>query len=200
MRAASASHTGIPEVAPKRSVAPGDLARRTLLSGAGGSTLGLALAAFAGTELLASSSAWAAAPYAVPGEDLPIKRTWMAWPSSTAIWGNLLSGIQADIVKLANEIAKYNPVILCADGAAHAATARSRVSSAVTVLSSIPVDDCWMRDTGPNFRVDPSGALDAFSLNFNGWGNEQAHGKDRLVAGRIAAYLGIPLATATVTG
>ena len=65
MRAASASHTGIPEVAPKRSVAPGDLARRTLLSGAGGSTLGLALAAFAGTELLASSSAWAAASVVV---------------------------------------------------------------------------------------------------------------------------------------
>ena len=52
MRAASASHTGIPEVAPKRSVAPGDLARRTLLSGAGGSTLGLALAAFCGAAAL----------------------------------------------------------------------------------------------------------------------------------------------------
>ncbi|MEU7072151.1 agmatine deiminase family protein [Streptomyces narbonensis] len=39
----------------------------------------------------------------------------MAWPSSYTIWGSLLSKIQADIAKLAKEVAKYEPVIMCAE-------------------------------------------------------------------------------------
>jgi len=173
--------------------------RRTFLAHAGLSAAGIAFAGTVGGVIVAPKAS-AAPPFVVPGEEVPVERTWMAWPSSSAIWGGLLGGIQADIVKLANEIVKYNPVTMCADGAAAASVARSRVSAAVTVISSIPVDDCWMRDTGPNFRLDASGGMDAFSLNFNGWGNEQTHAKDGLVASRIAAYLGIPIQTAAVTG
>ncbi|MCX4775965.1 agmatine deiminase family protein [Streptomyces sp. NBC_01264] len=82
----------------------------------------------------------------------------------------MLSKIQADIAKLAKEIAKYEQVIMCADGSSAESTARSMCGSTVTVISSVPVSDCWMRDTGPLFRVDGAGGLDAIGLNFNAWG------------------------------
>ncbi|MEV6397379.1 agmatine deiminase family protein [Streptomyces sp. NPDC051907] len=57
-----------------------------------------------------------------------------------------------------------------------------------------------MRDSGPVFRTDGAGSLDAVGLNFNGWGNKQAHAKDALVAGRIAAYMGVPFTSADLVG
>ncbi|MFI5733616.1 agmatine/peptidylarginine deiminase [Kribbella sp. NPDC051587] len=176
------------------------LSRRQFVTRTGLAAAGLAAVGGGWQALTTRGSAVAAAPFAVPAEDVPVARTWMAWPSSTSIWGNLLGGIQSDVAKLANEIVKYNPVVMCADGTSAATTARGRVSSAVTVLSSIPVNDCWMRDTGPIFRLNGTGGMDAFGLNFNGWGNEQTHAKDTLVAPNIAAYDGVPLARASVVG
>ncbi|TXS14837.1 hypothetical protein EAO70_25815 [Streptomyces sp. adm13(2018)] len=92
----------------------------------------------------------------------------MAWPDSTSIWGNTLSGVQADIALIARTIAKYEPVVMCADSGA-AAQARQLCGSTVTVITTIPVGDCWMRDSGPVFRTDGAGGLDAIGLNFNGW-------------------------------
>ncbi|MEW2486784.1 agmatine deiminase family protein [Streptomyces sp. NPDC048411] len=123
----------------------------------------------------------------------------MAWPDSTAIWGRALSGVQADIALIARTIATYEPVIMCANSAS-AARARSMCGSSVTVISSIPVDDCWMRDTGPVFRTDGADGLDAIGLNFNGWGNKQTHARDALVAERIATYAGVPFTHADLVG
>lgn len=132
-----------------------------------------------------------ATTFVAPHEAALHARTWMAWPSSTAIWGSaLLPGIQADIALIAKTIAKYEPVILCADGSTHASNARNKCGSTVTVLSDIPVNDLWMRDTGCLFRVDASGKHDAVGLNFNGWGNKQTYTKDALVAGLVAAKAG----------
>lgn len=133
----------------------------------------------------------------------------MSWPSSYTIWGNLLSKIQADIAKLAKEIAKYEPVVMCADGSTAASQARSMCGSTVTVIGSVPVSDCWMRNTGPLFRVDGAGGLDTLGLNFNAWGENatsfygipaSAYDKDRAVAKNLAAYVGVPFTTAGVVG
>ncbi len=136
------------------------------------------------------------AAFAVPVDSVPHTRTWMAWPDSTTIWRRSLAGVQANIALVAKTIAKYEPVYLCAN-AASVAKARSMCGPGVTVIGTIPVDDCWMRDSGPIFRVDGAGGLDTVGLNFNGWGNKQKpHGNDALVARRIAAYLGVPFAAA----
>ncbi|MEV8372282.1 agmatine deiminase family protein [Kribbella sp. NPDC056861] len=176
------------------------LSRRQFVARTGLAAAGLAAAGGGLRAVSTHGAAYAALPYKVPGEEALVRRTWMAWPSSTSIWGNLLGGIQSDIVKLANEIVKYNPVVLCADGTSNANTARSRVSAAVSVIGSIPVNDCWIRDTGPVFRLDGAGGMDAFGLNFNGWGNEQTHAKDSLVAQNIAMYDGVSLTKASVIG
>ncbi|MGM9443552.1 agmatine deiminase family protein [Streptomyces murinus] len=180
----------------------GGMGRRGFLTAAGLTAAGAALAATGGRALAASprSQAASAGSFSVPIEDVRHTRTWMAWPDSTAIWGRkLLSGVQADIALIARTIAKYEPVIMCANSGS-AANARSMCGSSVTVISSIPVDDCWMRDSGPVFRTDGAGGLDAVGLNFNGWGNKQTHAKDALVAERIAAYVGVPFASAGLVG
>ncbi|MFG2882732.1 agmatine/peptidylarginine deiminase [Streptomyces sp. NPDC048297] len=115
------------------------------------------------------------------------------------MWGGTLSGVQADIALIARTIATYEPVVMCANSAS-AAKARSSCGSSVTVISSIPVDDCWMRDTGAVFRTDGAGGLDAVGLNFNGWGNKQTHARDAHVAERIAAYVGVPFTSAALVG
>ncbi|MFD9475173.1 agmatine/peptidylarginine deiminase, partial [Streptomyces goshikiensis] len=137
--------------------------------------------------------------FAVPLDTVRHTRTWMAWPDSSAIWGRKLAGVQANIALIAKTVAKYEPVVMCANPAG-AAKARGACGSAVTVITSIPVDDCWMRDSGPVFRTNGAGGLDTVGLNFNGWGNQQTHAKDSLVAGRIAAHVGVPFTTAGFVG
>ncbi|MGW1547402.1 agmatine deiminase family protein [Streptomyces sp. NPDC002346] len=170
------------------------LNRRGFLVAAGATAAGAALA----TTTQGRARA-AADTFRVPVEDVRHTRTWMAWPDSTAIWPGKLSGVQADITLIARTIATYEPVVMCANSGS-AAKARSMCGSTVTVISSIPVDDCWMRDTGPVFRTDGYGGLDAVGLNFNGWGNKQTHAKDALVAERIASYVGVPFTYADLVG
>jgi agmatine deiminase len=121
----------------------------------------------------------------------------MAWPSSRAVWGRLLPGIQRDIALIASTIARYEPVIMCAD-AADVEAAREACGRGVEVIGDVPVDDCWMRDIGPVFTLDQRGALGAIGLNFNGWGDRQIHGQDQHVAEGIAALVGVPLYRADI--
>ncbi|MCX5402493.1 agmatine deiminase family protein [Streptomyces sp. NBC_00335] len=180
------------------------MSRRTLLARTGAVAAGLAVGPVLGGIQPAQAAAWR-----VPGEETSHKRTWMAWPSSYTIWGSSLSKIQTDIAKLAKEIAKYEPVTMCADGSSAASQARSMCGSTVTVISSVPVSDCWMRDTGPLFRVDGAGGLDSVGLNFNAWGENattfygipaSAYNKDRVVAQKLAAYTGVAFAKTSVVG
>ncbi|OKI54447.1 agmatine deiminase family protein [Streptomyces sp. MJM1172] len=179
------------------------LDRRGFLTAAGLTAAGAALAAVGGEAFAAARpaarAAVAAGGFAVPLDTVRHTRTWMAWPDSSAVWGRKLAGVQANIALIAKTIAKYEPVVMCANTAG-AAKARGACGSAVTVITSIPVDDCWMRDSGPVFRTNGAGGLDAVGLNFNGWGNQQTHAKDSLVAARIAAHVGVPFTTAGFVG
>ncbi|MFF2626849.1 agmatine/peptidylarginine deiminase [Kitasatospora griseola] len=181
------------------------LGRRRFLTAAGLAAAGTALTAATGGRARASqrSAAGAAAAgsgsaagFRVPVDTVPHTRTWMAWPDSSTIWRSRLGGVQSNIALIARTIAKYEPVTMCANPAS-VAKARSLCGPTVTVIGDIPVDDCWMRDTGPVFRTDGAGGLDTVGLNFNGWGNHQnPHGNDALVAGRLAALLGLPFTAA----
>lgn len=137
----------------------------------------------------------------VPAESAPHVRTWMAWPWDPRIWGvKPLKEAQTAIATVARTIAGYEPVMVCADGPTNAAKARKMCGPTVQVIGSIPVNDCWMRDTGPIFRVNGAGRRNAFGLNFNGWGDKQRHNKDALVAPRVAAYVGVPFSQASIVG
>lgn len=183
---------------------PDHISRRSLLVRAGFLGAGLAVAgcdADARRQVLTGTPGSQRASWRVPGEEAFHERTWMAWPSSERVWGpTLLGGIQGNVARCAREIARSEPVIMCADGAAAARRAKSMCGRGVTVIDSIPVNDCWMRDTGPLFRVDGTGGPDAFGLNFNGWGDKQIHGKDGRVARRVAGRAGVAFSRAAVVG
>ncbi|MEY9848715.1 agmatine deiminase [Streptacidiphilus sp. BW17] len=183
------------------------LDRRRFLAATGLTAAG---AAWVATGLAGTARAATAAPgvrarnprsaatgtFAVPLDSVPHTRTWMAWPDSTAIYGRKLAGMQTDIARIANTIATYEPVYLLANSASVAAAKRACTNPHVTVIGTIPIDDCWMRDSGPVFRTNGAGGLDAVGLNFNGWGNKQTHAHDALVAQRVAAYLGVDFTAA----
>jgi agmatine deiminase len=164
---------------------PGELSRRGFLGVAAAAVAGCA----AGTAVPdgpAPDQILRGRTWRVPAEEVEHRRTWMAWPSSRAIWGKWLSGVQHDIALIARTIARYEPVVMCARDADAARQARRRCGPRVKVIVEIPVNDCWMRDTGPVFRVSNGGDLGALGLGFNGWGGRQVHGKDSRVARRVA--------------
>jgi agmatine deiminase len=145
--------------------------------------------------------------FMVPIDSAKHTCTWMAWPDDPTIWTGGSGGrrggsspsvaqIQSNIARVANTIAKYEPVIMCANPAS-AASARAACTNAnVTVITSIPVNDCWMRDSGPVFRTNGAGGVDAVGLNFNGWGGQQTVTNDAKVAAAVAAYAGVPFTAA----
>lgn len=167
----------------------GSLSRRAFLGVAAGAAAGCVAA-----------SAGPGRTWQVPAEHVEHLRTWMAWPSSRAIWGKWLSGVQEDIALIARTIARYEPVVMCARSRDAAEQARHECGSGVRVIDSIPVDDCWTRDTGPIFRFSVERDLGALGLGFNGWGRRQVHRKDRLVARRLAARVGADFERADVVG
>ncbi|MGW0394540.1 agmatine deiminase family protein [Streptomyces sp. NPDC003042] len=174
--------------------------RRTLLRSAAAGAAGIVLSSSAAQPATAGGAARTGRRMTVPGDHVPHLRTWMAWPSSRSLWGPDLAGVQRDIALIARTVARYEPVLMCAADASAAATARARCGSAVTVTSSLPVDDLWMRDTGPVFRRDGAGCVDAVGLNFNGWGGKQPHREDAGVARLIAARESLPFTRTAFTG
>ncbi|MFE0462384.1 agmatine/peptidylarginine deiminase [Kitasatospora sp. NPDC058965] len=183
------------------------LDRRRFLAAAGLAAAGAAATAAVGTQAFAAARPSSGRPgpatagtFTVPVDSAPHTRTLMAWPDSTAIYGRKLAGMQANIALIANTIAGYEPVLMLANSASVAAARRACTNPNVTVIGSIPVDDCWMRDTGPVLRTDGAGGLDAVGLNFNGWGGRQTHANDALVAQRLAAYLGVNFTAAGLVG
>ena len=164
---------------------PRELSRRAFLGVAAAAVAGCSAGATgqddAAPQRIEFGRAWR-----VPAEEVEHRRSWMAWPSSKAIWGRWLPGVQNDIALIARTIARYEPVVMCARDADAARRARRWCGPRVKVIDDIPVDDCWMRDTGPVFRLSKGGDLGALGLGFNGWGGRQVHGKDSRVARRVA--------------
>lgn len=172
---------------------PPTVDRRTVLASAGLATAALLTPAPAGGQ--PADSRWR-----VPRDTREHTRTWMGWPDRVDVWGRrLLPGVQRDIARIARAISRFEPVVMLANGPS-AEHARRACGPAVTVIDSIPLDDCWLRDTGPVFRVDGRGGLDAFGTSFNGWGGRQAHDHDALVAERIASFVGVDFSVAGFVG
>ncbi|MFD4635451.1 agmatine deiminase family protein [Streptomyces sp. NPDC058284] len=119
----------------------------------------------------------------MPEEAAPHELTYMSWPSRR-IWKSDVHAVRQDIARIARTIAEFEPVTLLANER-DVAAARRACGSGVTVVP-VPVDDLWMRDTGPSFVLGPDG-IAGVDLNFNGWGGKQEHGRDGKVARTVLA-------------
>ncbi|KVM92335.1 agmatine/peptidylarginine deiminase [Burkholderia stagnalis] len=153
-----------------------------------------------GSALLAGTlgGAWSGAARAqgttwhMPDEGAPHTATWMAFGPSEDIWGaRLLPVVRENLAAVAKAIAAHEPVKMLVREQDYAIA--SRLCGASVELVQHPVDDLWMRDTGPVFVKQASGQLGGVNFNFNGWGNKQEHDQDAEVAPFVAGRAGARL-------
>ena len=132
----------------------------------------------------------ATGPWVMPDEGDPHKRTWMAFGASERIWGRrLLPQVRRDLATIATTIAQYEPVSMLVR-AEEMDQARGLIGTANVELVEAPIDDLWIRDTGPVF-VKNAGGWGGVDFNFNGWGGKQEHRRDGKVAEFVAARAGV---------
>ncbi|MGA5537210.1 agmatine deiminase family protein [Mycolicibacterium nivoides] len=125
----------------------------------------------------------------MPDEGYPHKRTWMAFGASEAIWGAaLLPEVRRNLATIARTIAQFEPVTMLVRAEDHD-LAREIVGPTVELVEA-PLDDLWMRDTGPVF-VKGNGTMAGVNFNFNGWGEKQDFDHDAGVADFVAARAGV---------
>lgn len=116
----------------------------------------------------------------MPDEAEPHLRTWMAFGASAELWGDMLAPVQDNLALIARTIVKFEPVTMLVR-ATEQALAREKCGPDVELMVC-PLDDLWMRDTGPIFVKGDKNERLAVDFNFNGWGNKQTHRADRKVA------------------
>ena len=125
----------------------------------------------------------------MPDEGEPHKRTWMAFGASEEIWGKeILPEAQRNLAAIALAIADYEPVSMLVREEDYE-IAEELVGSKVELVV-FPIDDLWMRDTGPVFVTQANGSKAAINFNFNGWGEKQDFDRDSKVAGLLHNGLG----------
>lgn len=121
----------------------------------------------------------------MPDEAAPHTATWMSFGVRDEIWSaELAEGARESLALIAASIARYEPVRVLVDpGSEH-----DPIPGAEFIEQ--PVDDLWIRDTGPSF-VHTAGGLRGVDFNFNGWGDRQDHAADAVVAEAVCARAGV---------
>jgi agmatine deiminase len=157
--------------------------KRRALLGRMASLGGLALAGVP-LRALAAGEGWQ-----MPDEADNHRGTWMSFGPSEDVWGRrLLKPVREHLAGIARAIAAFEPVHMLVreedQDLAH------RLCGPQVQLQVQPVDDLWMRDTGPVFVRDAQGARAGVDFNFNGWGDKQAHRQDAEVAAAVCESSG----------
>ncbi|KNY17072.1 hypothetical protein AKG11_08690 [Shinella sp. SUS2] len=122
-----------------------------------------------------------------PGEFEPHAKTWMAWPHRQDLYGTRLADMQRAYADVAKAIAQFEPVSMVAHPE-HTKSARTLLGDGIEIVA-LPIDDCWIRDSGPTFLKRADGGLAGVSWRFNAWGRKhEPFDADDTLAGRVLAY------------
>ncbi len=131
-----------------------------------------------------------------PGEWEPHERTIMGWPTRESLWGATLEQARADYAYVANAIADFEDVTMIAGSPQEARAARAVCTGRVEIVE-LPIDDSWLRDSGPIYVVDDRGRRLAVHFGFNAWGERfSPWDKDAAVGELIATEIGDAVRTA----
>ncbi|WP_144874442.1 agmatine/peptidylarginine deiminase [Microbacterium sp. 1.5R] len=134
----------------------------------------------------------------MPAETAPHERTWMAFPAEGPTLGDTTVEREegyATWTAVAHAVAEFDTVAMLVDPA-EITRARRMLSRDIDIVEA-PVDEFWMRDSGPTFVVDDErpGVLGAVDWIFNGWGAPEwaqwgeAAQHARIIAGAVGAEL-----------
>ena len=126
---------------------------------------------------------------AMPPEWGPHERTMMAWPVRRELWGDALEQARLDHAAVARAIAAFEPVLMVAPEGGRGDVER-RIGSGVEVIE-LPIDDSWLRDSGPIVVTGTGGRRAGVDFRFNGWGEKFAPwDSDDALARELIAWLG----------
>ncbi len=127
-----------------------------------------------------------------PAEFEPHLQTWMAWPHREDLYEDLLGDVQKGYVQVARAISGFEPVTMVAHPD-HAEKARRMLGNHASVVE-MPIDDCWIRDSGPTFVQNADGSGSGVSWRFNAWGGKHApFDNDDALAGIILGHQDMPM-------
>ena len=134
----------------------------------------------------------------MPAETARHDRTWMAFPAEGQTLGETAAEREegyATWTAVAHAVAEFEPVSMLVDPS-EISRARRMLGGGIDIIEA-PVDEFWMRDSGPTFVIDDErpGVLGAVDWIFNGWGAPDwaewrlagEHG--RIVAGSVGAEI-----------
>jgi agmatine deiminase len=135
-----------------------------------------------------------AAGLSMPAESSIHERTLMAWPVRADLWGEGVAQARHDYATIANAIAAFEPVLMVAPPEA-APDARRLCGRRVDVVE-LPIDDSWIRDSGPIFVTGDGEAAGvrraAVDFGFNGWGGKFLPcDRDDALPAALLAHLGV---------
>src|SRR5215210_1070759 len=127
----------------------------------------------------------------MPAEWSPQERCVMAWPTRPELWHGQYQAATAEYAAVAEAIARFEPVLMVA-APGSGDDARRGCGPNVEVVE-LPIDDSWLRDSGPIFVLGPDGARTGVDFRFNAWGERSfPYADDDRFPERVLAHLGIP--------
>ncbi len=130
--------------------------------------------------------------YRMPAEWAPHECCWMSWPSKADQWPDGLVGAQETYAAVARAIRRFEPVRMVVEPG-RVEDARALCGTDIECIA-IPIDDPWMRDSGPTFLVRGDGTLAGTAWRFNSWGGKTSdYGHNARLAGRVLSRASAPV-------
>lgn len=134
----------------------------------------------------------------MPAEWEPHERTWMAWPPVGYLTDDGTDAAYRAWSAVANAIVRFEPVSMVVDPT-DVGCARAWLDPRITLVEA-PLDDAWMRDTGPTFVREGAGRVAGVDWVFNGWGAQEwtTWGRDAEMARRVCESTDVPVITSSL--
>ncbi|HVQ59617.1 MAG TPA: agmatine deiminase family protein [Solirubrobacterales bacterium] len=131
----------------------------------------------------------------MPAEWAPHERTLIAWPAREDAWrGTTIEDAHDAHAATVAAVAAFEPVLLVAKPE-HAEDARRRVPAENVEVVGLPIDDSWLRDSGPIVvlgHADGAPPRAGVDFRFNAWGEAfTPYDSDAAIAERLLERLGI---------
>ena len=128
----------------------------------------------------------------MPAEWERHERTLVAWPARAAAWrGTTIEDARDAHAEIVDAIAAFEPVTLVANPP-DADDARARVTATNVDVVALPIDDSWLRDSGPIIVRGAQDARAGIDFRFNAWGEAfTPYDRDADIARRLLEHLGI---------
>ncbi len=132
----------------------------------------------------------------MPAETDHHERTLVAWPTERrrAFWEDHVAEARDAWAELVRVVAPHEPVTVAVD-VGELPSAATRLGTEPNVeLIEVPLDDCWVRDTGPIVVREEDGSRSAVQFGFNAWGGlVEPWDRDAELATRLAQHLDLPV-------